>query len=108
MNLSLCQFEIGLTDFYIRVFVLLGDIRQRVQQLRPKFVVTDEARLVRVRDAVQDLDFMQEVLIAGKAENCTTINDFLLDDGTGMSYTFLCKQLTYTWYRISNVINATL
>lgn len=51
--------------------------------LRPKFVLTDEARAPRAKEAVEGLAFIQDIFVIGQAQGCTSIDTLLEDDGLG-------------------------
>ena len=59
------------------------DIRKRATDLQSKFILTDEVRAERVKEAVKDLPFVQEVIVIGQADGCTPIDLLLNDDGKG-------------------------
>jgi len=61
--------------------LLREDIRKRATDLQSKFILTDELRAERVKEAVKDLPFVQEVIVIGQADGCTPIDLLLNDDG---------------------------
>jgi len=61
--------------------LLKEDIRQRATDMQSKFILTDEVRAERVREAVKDLHFVQEVIVIGQAYGCTPVELLFDDDG---------------------------
>ena len=51
--------------------------------MQSKFILTDEVRAERVREAVKDLHFVQEVIVIGQAYGCTPVELLFNDDGKG-------------------------
>lgn len=65
----------------------LGEIRERVRQLWPKFIVTDELRLDQVAEAVRDLDYVKEIFVIGKANNgFTSISDLVSNNENSKTF----------------------
>ena len=69
------------------VFIISEDIRKRATDLQSKFILTDEVRAERVRDAVKDLHFVEEVFVIGRVHGCTSVDLLFEDDGKGSLYT---------------------
>jgi len=61
--------------------LLKEDIRKRATDMQSKFILTDEVRAERVREAVKDLHFVQEVIVIGQAYGCTPVELLFNDDG---------------------------
>ena len=71
------------------VFIISEDIRKRATDLQSKFILTDEVRAEKVRDAVKDLHFVEEVFVIGRVHGCTSVDLLFEDDGKGSLYTDL-------------------